>query len=182
MDTRIAFLHLEASTVPDACPPGETDALPTAARDGLSSQHIRPMGSPLRVYVAAPKTQVLRARELAAKLPELGIEVASRWHSKVEPTDRDPDDQGEARHLLEENLGDLKSAHVVLALTAENEGRGVYTEIGRALAQGKVVVWSLQKDGRALDWVDPLVWHAWTDGGAVRTLEALSRMRARAVL
>lgn len=135
----------------------------------------------MRVYIAAPKAQVERARCIAFALHLRGLEVVSCWHTLVSPGDQDPTDYIDALAILEQNLADLRRADVVLALTREGEGRGVYTEIGRALERGIPVVWSLEKDGRAIDWADPGVFLAFTDEAAIETLCDLARERARGV-
>lgn len=133
-----------------------------------------------RVYIAAPKAEVMRALDMAALLESYGLEVVSRWHDIVKPGDLDPADYSDARALLEANLADLRSADAVLSLTCPCHGRGVYTEIGRALERGLPVVWSLEREGRSIDWTDPRVLLAWSDESAVETLCAMSRVGAAA--
>lgn len=102
----------------------------------------------MRVYIAAPKAEALRARRAASLLRKCGIEVVSTWHETIEEGAEDPFFGRE--EILSKNLHDLSRANAVLALTSDNAGRETYVEIGRALERGLRVVWSKERGGDAL--------------------------------
>jgi len=131
--------------------------------------------APLRVYIAAPKLEVRRAKAMAELLMASGIRVVSTWHDFVCEGDQDPSEYPAARRVLCANMRALRNADVVLALTCEQGGRGVYTEIGRALERGTSVVWSVEKDGRAIDWADCRVASVPTDEAAIDCLLFVAR-------
>lgn len=137
--------------------------------------------SSLRVYVAAAKQLVVVARDAVSMLrDDACIHVVSRWQHKVEEGQDDPADDATMTAILRENLEDLRKADIVLAFTTRDAGRGVYGEIGRALAMGKLVVWSLERGGRCQDIADERVIVATTDEKAIQTVRTLAAWRRAA--
>lgn len=131
----------------------------------------------IRVYIAAPKTQVERARGVAALLAALpGVAVVSTWHRHVRPTDVDPTDVREGERILGQNVSDQEGSTLTIALTADNEGRETYVEIGRALAAGDDVLWSRERGGLALSASACIVVE--TDADAVDTVRQWARKNA----
>src|SRR5690606_4488245 len=135
----------------------------------------------LRVYVAAAKKLVVHARAAAEELrTDERVAIVSRWQDIVEEGAEDPLDYAKLKGILAENLTDLRSCDVVLALTCSDAGRGVYGEIGRALELGKLVVWSLERGGRCQDIADHSVIEAPTDAQAIQIVRTLAAWRRAA--
>jgi len=122
----------------------------------------------VRVYIAAPKAELARAKSVASQLRERGIEVTSRWHEVLAEGAKDPTDREERGTVLRHNLADLGRATVMLALTSDGAGRETYVEIGRAIECGIPVVWSIERGGEALSSSSAFV--AATDADAIACL------------
>lgn len=129
----------------------------------------------MRVYIAAPKMLVEVAKWLARRLRDMGLVVVSTWHEVVQEGQQDPEDVCTRREVLDTNLRELLSADAVLALTSDDAGRETYVEIGRALAYGKRIVWSLERGGNALSSSDHDVTTTLTDDEAIQRLQVIAR-------
>lgn len=155
--------------------------IPDPAAVRAITDALNEMARRLRVYVAAAKTLVVHARAAADELRlDERICVGSRWHDILEEGAGDPLDYAALKRILSDNLDDLRSCDVVLALTCRDAGRGVYGEIGRALEMGKLVVWSLQRGGRCQDLADERVIEAPTDAQAIQIVRTLAAWREAA--
>ena len=139
------------------------------------------MKASLRVYIAAPKVEVIRARLVAERLRAMhGVDVCSTWHVTLAPSAKDPTSHAAASAILAQNLRDLGVANVVLGLVRDGCGAETYVEFGRALATGTPVVLSSAKGGVPLSWADRLATVAETDSQAcerIRTLAASGTWR-----
>ena len=130
----------------------------------------------MRTYIAAPKVEAVRAREVARLAESRGLKVCSTWHRRVQPGDLDPADRSVAAEVLRANLGDLRAADIVILLPLAGEGLAVWTEFGRALERRKPVIVSTEvcvTSAMPIDWSDPLVTLAVTDEDAVDLLRAM---------
>lgn len=107
-----------------------------------------------RVYIAAPKQATARALAAAAALRAGGATVVSTWHDTYDGISADPPDYSACRRIMGQNLLDMAHASYVLALTDKEHGRECYVEIGRALAEGRTVVFSAQRGGLPISWTD----------------------------
>lgn len=125
----------------------------------------------MRVYIAAPKGLVVVAKRMAARLRTLGFVVVSTWHETVQEGQQDPESFHARKEVLDTNVAELLSADVVLALTSDDAGRETYVEIGRALAYGKRIVWSLERGGNALSSSDHDVTTTLTDDEAIQRIQ-----------
>lgn len=164
-------------------PPHEAVAAATA--EALASitplPDVKPRAGALRVYIAAPKAEVMRARRVAALLrASEGVQVMSKWHDIIDEGAEDPAAYAELKGVLDANMGDLMPSHIVLALTLKGYGAGVYGEIGRAIAWKKQVIWSIERGGTSQDFSDDRVIASPTDDDAIRTIRALSEWRRAA--
>ena len=127
----------------------------------------------VRVYVAAPKVELLRARLIADRLRGLhGVDVCSTWHTTMQPGAKDPTSRAAAADILRANLRDLGAAHVMVALPREGVGAETYVEIGRALARRMRVIVSAGKGGVPLSWADERATLAETDSRACEMVRA----------
>src|SRR5690606_12261478 len=132
----------------------------------------------LRVYVAPPTAEVMRARRVAAQLRAIeGVEVMSSWHDVLEEGAEEPTSYPELKSILDTNLAQLECANWVVALTRKGAGAGVYGEIGRALAAEKWVLWSVERGGTNQDFGDDRVIAAPTDDDVIRTIRNLTEWR-----
>jgi len=130
----------------------------------------------IRVYVAAPKGEVLRARQVAALVNEVyGAATCSTWHASYQDGTPDPTDRELAHRILDENLRDLAVADVVLALPRFGTGVETYVEIGRALAAGIFVVMSAEHGGLPLSRVDDGAKVYATDAAALVGIAEIAR-------
>lgn len=135
--------------------------------------------APVRVYIAAPKSEVMRARAMAEALSAIeGVAVVSRWIRFVEPGDSDPTCHEEAARLLAENYADIASATVLVALTRKGVGEETYCEIRHGLDSGKTVIWSIEKGGLPLSYRHNAVSPAPLDADVARVLGGIMRGRA----
>ncbi len=122
-----------------------------------------------RVYVAAPKGAVARARNVAAQVRALGLVVVSTWHDGDVPS-TDPSGFADALAILRANVADLERATTMIALPDREVGRETYVEIGRALGEGYPIIMSAERGGLPLSWADPLVRVVGTDDDTVAEL------------
>jgi nucleoside 2-deoxyribosyltransferase len=112
----------------------------------------------LTIYVAAPKSEVLRAREVTHRLAGIeNVTVVSTWHDTVQPTDQDPADTETTKKILKTNNRDLSWADAMVVITKDGAGRETYVELGRALARGLRVFWLGNEGGGALSCADEMV-------------------------
>lgn len=94
----------------------------------------------MKVYVAAPYAEAKRAQAFANELSVFGPEyIVSTWHRDALPVDS-TDDSVLAAGMWQD-ITELERAEVVVALTSRGSPRATFSEIGWALARGKVVVW-----------------------------------------
>lgn len=127
----------------------------------------------LRVYVAAPRQEVARAREFARRLVEAGIIVTSSWLETYIYGEPDPHPRSEwARELTRAHQGEIRESDMLVALTATYSGRQTYVEIGTAIELGIDVVWSAEHGGLALAASARRVIIAETDAEALAMVEA----------
>lgn len=113
----------------------------------------------LRVYVAAALGASTDAAAVADELAR-HHQVVSRWHWRVRVGVglRDPKAHEERAAILTDNLSDLDSADVVVAVTHRGHPRCTFAEIGYALAKGIACVYVHDSgDGRCLIDSHPLV-------------------------
>lgn len=117
-----------------------------------------------RIYVAAPRQEVRRARELARHLVEAGAYITSSWLGRYVDGEDDPHPRSEvARLLAKEQRQEIWHSELLVALTAEGVGRQTYTEIGTAIEMGIDVIWSAERGGLALVASCPCVYLVETD-------------------
>lgn len=95
------------------------------------------------IYIAAPLSQAARCEELAKVLRERGHFPVSSWHRVVARLGltSDQSDPLERKRVNDQNMGDLDSADMVVAVTCDGVPRSTYFEIGYACAKWKPVVW-----------------------------------------
>lgn len=107
----------------------------------------------LNIYIATPLSCAWLARELAKDIKAGGYNIVSQWHDTVAPDAVDPRSQASRARIVEENLGDLERADVlVLDLRHEDtRPRATYGEAGWALRAGKKVVWLYDGAGSDLE-------------------------------
>lgn len=129
----------------------------------------------IRVYIAAPKQALSRARKRARLAQRLGYVVTSPWHEKIYEGQPDPSDPEIARKILDENYRALFSSDVLIALTREGVGREVYCEINYALNLRSVsaVIWSKEEGGLSLSAHDRRVTLVDNDRAAFAYLQGL---------
>lgn len=129
----------------------------------------------LRVYIAAPKAEIRRARRVAAILRAIsGVEVVSTWHRTMAPGAQDPESDTVARRILDTNLRDLRAAHILVALPCAGVGAETYAEIGRALERKIHVVISKQHGGLPLSRVDAFATCVGSDPEAVALVREIA--------
>lgn len=123
----IQLLDGEANPATLALPPGPTvRALPQ---------------SHLRVYIAAPFEDAARVRSLHRLLrAAFGITGVSQWAEKAEERAA-VGTPSQFRAIRRENITDLESADLVLALIRHGAGREMFAEIGHALAKTIPLIW-----------------------------------------
>lgn len=123
-----------------------TQRLKEAAAKALALPRVKPEwsnGEPPKpwIYVAARHEDREQAMELAEGLVEEGAVVCSRWIWKK---GEEPTKGSERRLLAQQDLQDLSLAHALVFYNparSHNTGSGgCHTEVGYALALGKVVV------------------------------------------
>lgn len=134
------------------------------------------MSGPIRVYVAAPRQEVTRAREFARRLVEGSVEVTSSWLETYIDGEEDPIPASKAaRDLIYQQDYEIWYSNILVALTADGVGCQTYVEIGMARAYEMPVIWSAERGGLALGAGGPRISIAATDADA---LDLALEMRA----
>ena len=96
----------------------------------------------MRVYVAASQHDWLRARRVMRDLEAAGLTVSHDWTIQVEEhLGQDPDEDTK-RWCAEMDYQGVRDADALLVLTPlwKQWGAGLWTELGIALAMGKLIV------------------------------------------
>jgi len=89
----------------------------------------------MKVYLASRFADWLPTARKANELRTLGLEVVSRWHDDA--SDTDPQSE-----WAERDYNDVRRCDILVAFTQgkDSVGGGRHTELGMALAWGKVVL------------------------------------------
>ena len=95
----------------------------------------------MKVYVAAPFAYAPHAAVIASILEQYGHSITSTWHRDTLGLGGDPLKHETRAEILRVNIGDLREAQVLVALTARGVPRATNAEIGFALALEMPVVW-----------------------------------------
>ena len=95
----------------------------------------------MSVYVAAPLSQVVRAKAFADNLRQHGLTVVSTWHDEVPDGTCDPKDPAERHRICQSLLSDLSRTEMMVALMDQGVGKGSFIEIGYALSNCLPTVW-----------------------------------------
>ncbi len=116
----------------------------------------------IKVYVASPVANAVRARWLGEQLAASGMRVVSDWAAEATskgPAIRDPSCADARRSVLYANIRALDLADIVVVLADEGAPRATYGEIAWALSRGVPVVWVQGRHGEGANIWDahPLV-------------------------
>ena len=132
-----------------------------------------------RIYVAAPLSEVARAREAAGVVLQLGGMVASTWHEEVHRSgaDKDPLDEVSRARVVASLVRDLLRSDMLVALADQGRPRGTLVEVGYALALSRPVLWLTphEEAERCIFDAHPRVRRVSDWVGLVRGLEAAFR-------
>lgn len=108
----------------------------------------------MKIYIATRFDQQLDGRAIRAELEAMGHEVTSTWLD--EPADKDP------LQAAEDDLRDLDRADAILVVHQSSGGRGMWIEMGYAIAKGQIIIllgWNPQKDRGSVFYHLPEVTH-----------------------
>lgn len=96
----------------------------------------------MRIYVAASQHDWQRARDAMASLRTFGHTITHDWTGEVEHHAAIAPREDELRLYAEQDFEGVRSCDAILALTPpwKSWGCGLWTELGIALAMGKLCI------------------------------------------
>ena len=88
----------------------------------------------MKIYVAGPMADIATVREVQAAVVAAGHELVLDWTQDITLTEDAPSPE-ESAALAAEDLDAVLAADAVVVVASAHEGRGMYVELGAALAR-----------------------------------------------